>query len=79
MASLSSLPNELLITIIEYLRPNNDDTPIIGVNSTWKRLSAFRKSLEIDQLSAGISQLDLLKEKNSELSMIYSPLNAFRL
>lgn len=81
MASLSSLPNELVIDIIEYLRSHNDETPIIGINSMWKQLSAFRNSLvalEIDQLSSEIGQLDLSQEESNKTLTIHSPLKAFR-
>jgi hypothetical protein len=86
MASLSSLPNELIINIIEYLRPYNHQEPIIGLNSTCKPLSAFKGSLKaerfvIDQLSTNISKLDVSQEEKEEdlaVPILYSPLQAFR-
>jgi hypothetical protein len=36
MMSLAGIPPELLIDIVEYLRPNNTSKPITGLNAAWK-------------------------------------------
>ncbi|PVF99528.1 hypothetical protein CPB86DRAFT_703109 [Serendipita vermifera] len=43
MASLSSLPNELLIAIIEHLLPSQEGVPITGFNAAWTPLSSVER------------------------------------
>jgi hypothetical protein len=45
VASLMTLPTEILIEIVSYLRPLNPKEPITGVNAAWVYLGEFRSSL----------------------------------
>lgn len=41
--ALIGLPNELLIEIIDYLRPVNNSKPVTGLTAAWKPYLAYQE------------------------------------
>jgi hypothetical protein len=52
MTTFDDLPVELIIEIINHLRPQSKDLPVIGVNAAWTNPDAFLDSLWLSDPAA---------------------------
>jgi hypothetical protein len=49
---MNSLPDELLLNIVEYLVPSNKDVPITGVNAVWTPTATVERRHTLHHLDA---------------------------
>lgn len=66
--SFTTLPNEILIEIVQYLRPHNPREPITGLNAAWTSYSAFRDSVLGPQKTR--RRLSRKKPEKQDLSLV---------
>jgi hypothetical protein len=70
-SGITSLPNELLLEIVQYLRPNNPLEPVTGFDAAWKPLFEYRRTPPAPPNSR-------FRWKQEKVTPVYSPLAALR-
>ncbi|PVF99544.1 hypothetical protein CPB86DRAFT_289450 [Serendipita vermifera] len=57
MLSLSTLPVEILLAIIDQLTPSNEGVPIVGVNAAWTGIYALERPRNFHHLATAASSI----------------------